>query len=145
VDSATREIASLRAQVATIDLEMADLEVQVGRTPAREEELGGLEQRERVLAESYAEALRKLKEAELAESLELAQQGIQVSRLEPAAPPSEPKLPLWQLVLGAIAGVLGLTAGLGLLLELRDPVILAASELEALTGLKLLGVIPRAS
>jgi uncharacterized protein involved in exopolysaccharide biosynthesis len=145
VDAATREIAALRAQVGTIDLEMAELESQVGRTPAREEELSGLEQRERVLAEGYAEALRKLKEAELAESLELAQQGIQVSRLEPASPPSDPKLPLWQLVLGAIAGVFGLSAAVGLLLELRDPVILAASELETLTGLKLLGDIPRAT
>lgn len=145
VDAASREVATLRAQVARIDEEMAELEKQVAHTPAREEELSGLEQRERVLAENYADALRKLKEAELAESLELAQQGIQVSRLEPAAPPAQPTPPIWQLVLGAIVGVLGLTAGVGLLLELRDPVVLDAKELETLTGLKPLGVVPRAS
>jgi uncharacterized protein involved in exopolysaccharide biosynthesis len=145
VEGARREIAQLRAQTLEIDAAMAELEHSVGRTPAREEELGGLEARERVLAENYADALRKLKEAELAESLELAQQGIQVSRLEPASPPSDPKLPLWQLVLGAVAGVLGLTAACGLLLELRDPVVLAGGELETLTGMTLLGEIPRAS
>ena len=68
-----------------------------------------------------------------------------MSRLEPASPPSDPKLPFWQLLLGAVAGVLGLTLGCGLLLELRDPVILASSELEALTGMTLLGEVPRAS
>ena len=98
-----------------------------------------------MLRTNYADALRKVKEAELAESLELAQQGIQVSKLEPAMPPSDPKIPFWQLLLGAVGGVLGLVLAAAVLLELRDPVILASSELEALTGMTLLGDIPRAS
>lgn len=138
------EIGSLRHQLALIEGEMSELESQVAKTPSREEELNSLAQREDVLRTSYTDALRKVKEAELAESLELAQQGIQISKLEPAMPPDSPKIPLWQLCLGAVGGVLGLVAAAAVLLELTDPVVLARSELEALTGLSLLGNIPRA-
>lgn len=138
------EIGSLRQQLAQIEEEMRGLEVQVAMTPSREEELNALTQREDVLRTGYTDALRKVKEAELAESLELAQQGIQISKLEPAMPPSGPKIPLWQLLLGAVGGVLALVAAAGVLLELTDPVILSRGEIESLTGLSLLGNIPRA-
>jgi uncharacterized protein involved in exopolysaccharide biosynthesis len=138
------EIGSLRQQLNLIEQEMSELESQVANTPSREEELNSLAQREEVLRQTYTEALRKVKEAELAESLELAQQGIQISKLEPAMPPDEPKIPLWQLVLGAVAGVIGLVGAAGVLLELTDPVVLSRSEIESLTGLALLGNIPRA-
>jgi uncharacterized protein involved in exopolysaccharide biosynthesis len=138
------EINTLRQQLALIEQEMAELESQVANTPSREEELNSLAQREEVLRQTYTEALRKVKEAELAESLELAQQGIQISKLEPAMPPDEPKIPLWQLALGAVAGVIGLVGAAGVLLELTDPVVLSRGEIESLTGLSLLGNIPRA-
>ena len=138
------EIGALRHQLTLIEEEMGELEGQVAKTPSREEELNSLSQREEVLRQSYSEALRKVKEAELAESLELAQQGIQISKLEPAMPPSEPKIPLWQLVLGAVGAVLALVAAAGVLFELTDPVVLSKGELELLTGLSLLGNIPRA-
>jgi hypothetical protein len=43
-----------------------------------------------------------------------------------------------------VGGVLGFVVAAGVLLELTDPVVLARSEIEALTGLSLLGNIPRA-
>jgi succinoglycan biosynthesis transport protein ExoP len=138
------EIGSLRQQLNLIEQEMVELEAQVANTPSREEELNSLAQREEVLRQTYTEALRKVKEAELAESLELAQQGIQISKLEPAMPPGDPKIPLWQLILGAVGGVIGLVAAAGVLLELTDPVVLSRGEIESLTGLALLGNIPRA-
>jgi polysaccharide biosynthesis transport protein len=138
------EISSLRQQLNLIEREMGELEAQVANTPSREEELNSLAQREEVLRQTYTEALRKVKEAELAESLELAQQGIQISKLEPAMPPGDPKIPLWQLILGAVGGVIGLVAAAGVLLELTDPVVLSRGEIESLTGLSLLGNIPRA-
>ena len=138
------EIGSLRQQLALIEDEMRELEGQVAKTPSREEDLNSLTQREEVLRQSYSEALRKVKEAELAESLELAQQGIQISKLEPAMPPADPKIPLWQLLLGAVGGVIGLVAAAAVLLELTDPVVLSRGEIESLTGLSLLGNVPRA-
>jgi uncharacterized protein involved in exopolysaccharide biosynthesis len=144
VSGVERELGALRQQLVSLETDMAELEGQVAKTPSREEELGSLTQREDVLRTTYTEALRKVKEAELAESLELAQQGIQISRLEPAMPPSDPKIPLWQLVLGAVGGVIALVAAAAVFLEFTDPVVLSRSELESLTGLALLGNVPRA-
>jgi uncharacterized protein involved in exopolysaccharide biosynthesis len=142
---AQRELDELRSQLAQVGHEMAVLDAQVARIPARQEKLSALEQEETILGESYADALRKVTEAELAESLEQAQQGIQVSRLEAATPPGGPKLPRWQLAAGAILAVLGASTAMGVLLELVDPVLLAVDEVESLTGMMTLGEVPRAS
>lgn len=144
VAAAQREIGALRGQLAQIEVEMADLEVQVARTPARQEELGALEQREEVLRENYADSLKKVKEAELSESLEASQQGIKLSRLGPAVPPLDPELPRWILALLGALGVLGAAVAVAFALELLDPVVLARSDVEALTGLPALGELPRA-
>jgi len=144
VAAAEREIASLRTQLAQLESEMAELEIQVARTPARQEELTALEQREQVLRDNYADALKKVKEAELAESLEASQQGIKLSRLGPAVPPLEPEIPRWVLGLAAALVVLGAAAALAVALELLDPVILARGDVESLTGLPALGELPRA-
>jgi uncharacterized protein involved in exopolysaccharide biosynthesis len=140
---AQRELASLRSQLAATDREMKDLDDRVERTPAREEELAALEQREQVLRDGYTESLRKLEEAELAQSLEQAQQGMQLARLETATPPGEPKLPRWKLAAGAALAVLAATLGVGILLEWIDPVVLSGEELESLTGVLNLGEIPK--
>jgi len=142
--AAQTEVSTLRSQLAQTEAEMAELEVQVARTPARQEELGALEQREQILSESYADALKKVKEAELAESLEASSQGIKLSRLGPAVPPLEPELPRWLLALGSAVAVLGASVALALALEFFDPVVLARSDVEILTGLPALGELPRA-
>ena len=138
-----RELSSLRAQLSSVEQEIGNLDTRVARIPAREEELAGLEQREQVIRENYVEALRKLKEAELSESLEHAQQGFQVSRLESANPPTQPKLPRWKLALGALATAVFASAAAGVLLEWIDRVILGAEDLQSLTGMMNLGEVPR--
>lgn len=138
------EIGTLRGQLARLETEMEELERQVARTPARQEELGALEQRELVLRDSYADALKKVKEAELAESLEASQQGIKLSRLGPALPPLSPEMPRWLLALAGAAAVLGAAVALAVALEFFDPVVLARSDVESLTGLPVLGELPRA-
>ena len=140
-----REIESLRAQLAAADREMIELDARVNRIPAREEELAALQQREEVLQESYVQALRKVKEAELAESLEQAQQGFRISRLERAMPPTQPTPPRWQLAAEAGAAVIAATLALGFLLEWFDRVVVEARDLEALTGMMNLGEVPKMS
>ena len=144
IAAATREVASLREQLAQTEVEMTDLEGQVSRTPARQEELTALEQRETVLRDNYADSLKKVKEAELAESLEASQQGIKLSRLGPAVPPLQPEFPRWMLAAVSAVGVLAGAVLLALALEFFDPVVLVRSDLESLTGLPALGELPRA-
>jgi uncharacterized protein involved in exopolysaccharide biosynthesis len=140
-----RELEALRSQLAETDRDMVALDAQVARIPARQEELAALEQEAQILSESYSAALRKVQGSELAESLEEAQQGVRVSRLDPATPPGQPMLPRWQLAAGALLAILGASVGIGVLLELVDPVLLGVDEVESLTGVMALGEMPRAS
>jgi uncharacterized protein involved in exopolysaccharide biosynthesis len=143
VGAARREAEQLRAQLAQTDAQITALDGQVGRTPARAEELAAFEQRAKVLEETYYEYLRKVKEAELAESLETAQGGARVSVLDQAQPPLAPaKGRAKWLIAGALAS-LGAAAALGLLLELRDPVLVSARGVETASGLPVLGTMPR--
>lgn len=138
-----REIALLRQQLEDTDRELLELDAAVAQIPAREEQLSGMLERRSVLQESYQTFLRKLKEAELAQSLELAQQGDRVAVLDAASPPAAPKTPTWMLLAGGLAATIGLAIGTGALLELRDPVLASVSGLESATGVPVLGSVPR--
>lgn len=137
-----RDIQSMREQLARADAEVAELDVRIDRTPRVGEELAALEQKEQVLREDYLGALRKVEASELAESLESAQQGGQVSVLDPAQPPSSPVRPRWIVALAGLvfSGVLGV--GVAALLELIDPVIVGARHVRKLSDVPVLGSLP---
>ena len=99
-------------------------------------------ERQSVLQENYLAFLRKLKEAELAQSLELAQQGDRVAILDSASPPQGPVHPTWIFLAVGSALSLSLAMAVVVLLELRDPVLVSASGLEAAAGVPVLGSIP---
>lgn len=138
-----RELAVLRKQLDDVDAESAELKERVDRIPAVAEDLAAIEQKQRVLEESYQKSLRKVEEAELAENLESAQQGGQVSLLDSAQVPTSPKLPRWMILGGGVAGSLAVALALAVLLELVDPVVVSAQQLEELAKRPVLGTIPR--
>ncbi len=138
-----RQLSDLRARLAETEQAIRDLDSRVARTPQREEGLSALERQANVLRENYTESLRKVKEAELAESLEAAQEGERFSVSEPAAPPSSPKIPRWQVAGAGVAAAFGLSLLMGAFLELRDPVIVTADQVEAeARGVPVLGSLP---
>jgi uncharacterized protein involved in exopolysaccharide biosynthesis len=114
-DAARRELAQLREQLNDTDRELVELDRSVARIPAVGQELGALSQRETVLRENYLEFMRKVNDAELAQNLELAQQGGRVSILDPATTPTEPKRPRWLIVRARVVVSIGLALRLGLL------------------------------
>jgi uncharacterized protein involved in exopolysaccharide biosynthesis len=138
-----RQLEVLKSQLGAVTSAIADLNRRVDRTPIIGEEFAALEQKEQVLREDYLQTLRKVQDARLAESLESAQQGAQVSILDRARPPGSPTLPGWQLLAGGLGASLALTLGIAVLLELIDPVVLDAAQLEALAGQPVLGSLPR--
>jgi uncharacterized protein involved in exopolysaccharide biosynthesis len=140
-----RELANYRDQIAAADAEMEQLEQRMSRMPQREVELAGLQQRAKAVEESYFQLLAKLKEAELAESLELSQQGGVVAVLQEATPPSSPEKGRLRIAAAGILASFGLALALATLLELRDPVIATAQGVEALAGVPVLGVMPKVS
>ena len=138
-----REVDGYRTALALVEQQIHELDTAVAAIPAREEKLAALQQQEQILLERYVGAVRKVQEAELAESLQRSQQGFQVSLVDAAVVPSRPlRSPLLMTALAA-AAVFGVSVLSGFLLELIDPVIVASRQLEVETGMPLLGVVPR--
>lgn len=142
VAAAQRTIETLKAQRAETEEQLRILDEQVAGTPAREETLNALEERESVLREDYLEFLRKVQDAELAQNLESAQQGERFSVVDPAAVPSRPN-PRWVYAALGGLGSLALALGVGVLLELLDPVLVSVDQLESVGELPVLGSVSR--
>lgn len=142
IESEEREIARMREQIVDIEAQLAELNERVDRTPGVAEELTALEQKAAVLREDYVKSMRKVEEAQLAESLESAQQGGQVSILDTAEPPTSPKRPRWLLAALGMGGSVGLALVLAVLLELVDPVVVSPRQLEGLVDRPVLGSFP---
>jgi succinoglycan biosynthesis transport protein ExoP len=138
-------LAQLKRQLADTERELKDLDARVARTPKREEELSALEERESVLRDNYLDFLRKVKEAELAESLEAAQHGERFSILDRAVPPTQPTRSRVKYLLAGIVASLGLAVGVGILLEVTDPVLFAVGQMERVADLPVLGSVPHIS
>jgi uncharacterized protein involved in exopolysaccharide biosynthesis len=142
IDDERREISRLREQRDRIDAELASLNQRVDRIPRVAEELGALQQKESVLRDDYTAALRKVEQAELAENLESARQGGQVSILDNAAMPSAPKRPRWIVLVAGLAGSCGLAVAIAGLLELIDPVVIGIRQVTKLSDRPVLGTVP---
>jgi uncharacterized protein involved in exopolysaccharide biosynthesis len=145
IAAAQQTLDELRRQLARTETELAALDARVARTPARQEELAALEEREGVLRENYREFLRKVQEGELAASLESAQQGERFSVLEEAVPPSAPTRSRWSRLAQGVVASLALSLGVGLLLELLDPVLVTSRQVETASGVPILGSAPHLS
>jgi capsular polysaccharide biosynthesis protein len=98
-----------------------------------------------VLREDYLDAERKVQDAELANHLESAQQGAQVSVLDSAPVPTSPERPRWLIALAGVglSGVLALASAL--LLELFDPVVLGIRQIQSQNSSPILGSLPYVS
>jgi uncharacterized protein involved in exopolysaccharide biosynthesis len=137
-----RELGHLREQRAQIDAELAQINQRIDRIPRTAEQLTALQQKETVLREDYTAGLRKVEQAELAENLEAAKQGAQVSILDSAMPPTSPKFPRWLVLLAGLALTAGLAIAVAMLFELIDPVVIGQRQIEKLSDRPILGTLP---
>jgi succinoglycan biosynthesis transport protein ExoP len=136
------EIAARQMRLDEIDAEVTRLEMKVARTSGITEDYRSLERKEVILQEAYTEYLRKLKSAELSRSMEMAQQGTQLVRLEAARPPTAPIIPRVAFTAAALVVALAGSLLLGVAREILNPVIIDAAHLEQITSLPTLGSIP---
>ncbi len=157
-DNASRPDPMLRAELASIDLEVRNLKNERERilsdtsrvqgrleaVPRVEQELLSLTRDYDNIKKSYESLLDKRLNARLYENLEKSQQGESFTILERAQPPNAPYGPNKLLVLGLGligGGLAGLLAAL--LRERSDPTYLDAESLQqAFPGLPLLATIP---
>ena len=113
----------------------------LGQTPLIAEEYAALVRLEQILQENYLEYVRKLKSAELSLSLERAQQGAQIRRIDTAVVPTSPIIPRWQVAGAGIVAALGFSLLVGIARELLNPVIIDEQHLEETLSIPLLGSI----
>ena len=132
----------LRAMHADLNRQIAKLDARIENSAALVDESEALSANEQVLRENVNQYLRLLKEAELSESLERSQQGVRLSLLEPARPPTHPKEPPWLVALVGCAASLGFAALVAVGLELLRPVIVGSAQLEQLLGTRVIGSVP---
>jgi len=140
-----RQLSRLRAQLLKLDADSRELSARVDGTPQVAEELKSLIEKEGVLREDYLDSLRKVEAAERAESLEASHHAAQASILDPAREPRDPKIPAWFILVGGVAATLALSLGCGVLMELLDPVIVSAEQLDQIAERPVLGALPRMS
>jgi succinoglycan biosynthesis transport protein ExoP len=135
--------ASEQRRLSQIDQEVAQLESLLAKTPQISEEYAALVRLEQILQENYVEYLRKLKSAELALSLESAQQGAQLKRIDSAIAPTTPVIARWQIAGGGFVVALGLSLLVAIVRELVNPVIIDEQHLEESLPIPLLGSIAK--
>jgi uncharacterized protein involved in exopolysaccharide biosynthesis len=136
------EIAARQSRLDEIDAEVTRLEMKVARTSEITEDYRSLERKEVILQEAYTEYRRKLNSAELSRSMEMAQQGTQLVRLEAARPPTGPIIPRIAFTAAALMVALAGSLAIGVAREILNPVIIDAAHLEQITSLPTLGSIP---
>ncbi len=145
LDDQLRSIAEtylqgLSNQVAAIDLNIAGMGRQLAEVPGKEFEAARLERRPKVLQDMYALLATRLKEAEIAQAAE--EQDIRV--VDAATLPLKPA---WPRPLICVAGglFLGLLVGLlaAFVREYFDKSVHTRYDVQALTGVPVLGLIPR--
>jgi uncharacterized protein involved in exopolysaccharide biosynthesis len=137
-----RTLEELNRQRGVADARILDLEARVARIPQRREQLEALEEKESVLQATYTDFLRKVQEAELAQTLEQAQQGARISVIERAEPPLRPTRSRSKLLgVGVFASLLA-ACGVGVLFEIIDPVLLMSSDAHAVEDIPILGSVP---
>lgn len=143
IESTRRSVEDMRTMLREVNTELAEREQAVARTAQREEELKALEDDAQVLRDNYLQFLRKVQAAELAENLESAQQGERVAVLDRALPPTQPEKRRLKYMVAGLLGSFLMALGLGLGLELWDPVVVSGEQIQADFELPVLGSVPR--
>ncbi len=142
-DRIEQEIASREERLAEIDRDVSRIESLIARTSEITEDYSAMQRDEVVLVEAYNTYLRKLKNAELSRSMEMAQQGSRLVRLESAIPPRSPVLPRSVFTAAGLVVAFALSLVVAVLREILNPVVIDEKHLESLTSLPTLGSIPR--
>lgn len=126
-------------QLKLYDQQIGDVSQQLSNLPQEEMALLRLERENRVAENLYVLLMERQSEIRIQEAMQVAD----IVVISPAVAEMNPISPRVRLNM-AIAGVLGLMVGVGLifLIEFLDTSIKSKKDLEKLTGLPVIGVIP---
>jgi polysaccharide chain length determinant protein (PEP-CTERM system associated) len=138
-----RQLTQKHADEKRLQQEMAAYQQRLEAVPIRESELIELTRDYETLQDLYQTLLAKREDSKVAANLERRQVGEQFRILDPARVPERPYSPNRPLLI-ALAAVLGLVVGLGLLAlrEYRDSSFKTEEEIRAHLSLQVIASIP---
>jgi succinoglycan biosynthesis transport protein ExoP len=141
--AAVLETKRLREEEKELKQQIALYQRRIEYTPRREQELALLTRDYDLLKTNYQSMLDKKIQAQMAQNLEMKQQGEQFKILDPARLPEKPIKPDRNRLL-LMGTVIGLALGLGLtwLRESMDQSFHTVSDVESYLGLPVLATIP---
>ncbi|MHA7875718.1 MAG: GumC domain-containing protein [Roseivivax sp.] len=131
-----REISLLEEQKALIEARIAEIDAAIARAPEVARDLAVIERRISNLQEQYSTVVRQRADAELDQVLEAQDQSDRLTVLERAVPPDESfsrSRKSIALIGAVLSGALAL--GLAYALELFNPAIRSAAQLERRLGI----------
>ncbi|MBN9886026.1 GumC family protein [Salipiger abyssi] len=138
-----RQVALMREQKALVQNRIAEIQQTILEAPEVERELSGLERRLDELQEQYGVITRRKAEAEMGQMLEDRQQMDRFEVLETALVPEVPASGS-RKKLAVMGGVGSVLAGIGLafVVELMNPAIRSAVQMERALGIQPVVAIP---
>jgi succinoglycan biosynthesis transport protein ExoP len=133
-------LQGLNNQLASLDSTAARFSGELRALPQKELDFARLDRKPTVLKEMYTLLQTRLKEAEIAQAVDNAS----ISIVDPAIAPRWPIKPNERLIVaGGVVGGLLLGLGLALVREYADRTIRTRADVAAVSGLPVVGVVPR--
>jgi polysaccharide biosynthesis transport protein len=144
LDSAQHEVAGLRAFEERARAELAGYEKNMTMAPNVQREYTQLQRDYDNDRQRYDDLQTKMKNAALAQQMEVQAKGEKFALLHEANTPGAPYFPnrLGIILLGFILGG-GLGFGVAAMVDASDPAVRGSSELSALLGTAAIGTVPR--
>lgn len=133
-------LQGLTNQVHSLDASLLQFGTELAKVPAKEVQLARLARQTKLLEEIFTLLQTRLKEAEIAQAVE----DVSVRIVDPARTPALPIKPrkVLNLLLGTVLGLM-LGVGVVFLRTFMDNTIRTREDIQELTGLAVLGLIPR--
>ena len=143
LSSVQRNLTALRATAARARSQQSDYERRLSDTPTVERDYVQIERQRAQAQTEYEEIQAKLREAEVAQSLESEARGERYTLIRPARVPTKPFSPnrLGIILIGLVLGG-GLAVGIAAFRESTDPTVRGSHDILKLSGLPLIGSIP---
>jgi uncharacterized protein involved in exopolysaccharide biosynthesis len=141
--STTMEITGLLEERRKTEAQLREHERKLSEAPATEQKLNQLMRDYQTARRKYEDVINKLMEAKVSQGMEQSQQGERFTIIDPAELPDKPYKPN-RLAIAAIGMVLALGCGVGVAgaMESLDQSVKSAGEMETLTDLPVLCVLP---
>jgi succinoglycan biosynthesis transport protein ExoP len=144
LDAAQRDLAALRANVSRSRMQINEYEARISKAPGVERDYAQLAREQEIAQKEFSEIQAKLRDAEIAQSLESQAMGERYTLIRKPSTPIAPSSPnrLGIILLGLVLGA-GLAVGTVALRESSDPSVRSMVDVTEISSLRVIGAIPK--